>query len=221
MSATSDPKPNFPRLGHFSGARSRASLLSIIDFALAVGSPATINPMKNKSTLLKVSLFAGILAMGCFTQLGCATEKTVTTTTGTGTNTVTTTSHKSVSDPLLHKVVIQEDTFYGLNCDVLGNSYTTPFKIKFGFGRTIYRSLPTSTNQVFTAAYNATAHGNASVINQTADESVSTTTNLADYSPQSVTVFNPTTGQFGSSPLAGYSTNGLPIYSAGTNSVTK
>jgi len=171
--------------------------------------------MKNKSTLLKVSLLAGVLAMGCFTQ-GCATEKTVTTTAVTGTNSVTTTTHSSLSDPLLHKVVVQEDTFYGLNCDVLGNAYTTPFKIKMGFGRTIYRSLPTSTNQVFTAAYNATAHGNASIINQTADESVSTTTNLAEYAPQSVTVFNPTTGQFGSSPVLAYTTNGLPIYSTVT-----
>lgn len=179
--------------------------------------------MKNKSTLLKVSFLAGILATGCSTLLltGCASEKTVTQTTGAGANAVTTTTHSSLTDPLAHKVVIQEDTFYGLNCDVLGNSYTTPFKIKLGFGRTIYRSLPTSTNQVFTAAYNATAHGNASIINQTADESVSTTTNLTDYSPQTVTVFNPTTGQFGPSPIIGYTAKGLPIYSTGTNAPVK
>lgn len=177
--------------------------------------------MKKYSTLLKVSLFVVVLAMGLFTQ-GCATEKTTSTTTLTGTNSVTTTSHKTVADPLLTKIVIQEDTFYGLNCDVFGNSYTSPFKIKFGFGRTIYRSLPTSTNgPVYTAAYNATAHGNASIINQTADESVSTSTNLTQFAPQTVTVFNPTTGQFGSSPIAGYTSGGVPVYSTGTNAPAK
>jgi hypothetical protein len=169
--------------------------------------------MKNK--LRSLTLVACLLSL--VTLLGCATEKNVTTVATTGTNTVTTTTHSALTDPLLKKVVIQEDTFYGLNCDMLGNSYTTPFKIKLGFGRTIYRSLPTSTNQVFTAAYNSTAHGNASIINQTADESVSTSTNLTQYAPQAVSVFNPTTGSFGSSPVVGTDAKGNLIIVGATN----
>ena len=168
-----------------------------------------------KTKLHSLLLIAG-LATAAALLPGCATDhtKTVTTTAVVNgvTNTTTTVTHDQLLDAMAGKVVITESTLYGLKAKVLGNSYVSPFDVELGFGRTVYRTLPTSvTGTVSTAPYNATAHGNASIINQTADESVSTTTNLATYAPQAASVFNPVTGGFGSSPVVGTTSSGNPI----------
>jgi len=166
-------------------------------------------------------LCVAALAVATFTLTGCATSHHTTTTKVENGVTNTIVQADEMYDALRDKVVVQEDTFYGLNADVIGNSYVTPFKIKCGFGRTIWRSLPTSTaGVVATAPYNASAHGNASIINQTADESVSTTTNLTSYAPVSASVFNPVTGSYGSSPVVGMDRKGNPIIVT-TNGVVK
>lgn len=103
----------------------------------------------------------------------------------------------SASDPLLAKVVEQDDHGYGLDFNFMGSSSYSPFHIKVGIFDTTYRSVPTSTNFVYSAPYNATMHRNYSLIQQAADENVTTSSNglpANAYIGPNVSTLNPIVG---------------------------
>ena len=106
---------------------------------------------------------------------GCATEhKTTTKSVSNGvTNTVT--DYRNRTDPLLTKQVIQEDTFLGIDLNVLGTSSMAPAKFRMGFGRQRYLSNPTAIGKKINAAPISTAnYGNVGWFNQTANENTTT-----------------------------------------------
>ena len=121
--------------------------------------------MKKLLTVLTVATVASVLT-------GCATASRTTVTNKSG---LVISQEKQRTDPLLSKSVEDDSILYGLDFNFLGSSSLSPFHVKLGIARTVYRSIPTATNTVYSAAYNKTGHLNASLIQQSGDENVSTT----------------------------------------------
>lgn len=149
--------------------------------------------------------------------VGCASFQKTTTTEYDANGKVTKVTKTELTkgaSPLVSKVVDTDTGGSGVDFDFMGLSdYISPFHFKFGSFWSRLKTVPTSDKQIYTAAYNRTAHQDFSMIQHASDENVSTTTNLPEqaYVGPNVQVLSPISDQ------AAIVTNRI----ASTNSVAK